>query len=77
MGPDHCLSFYFMQLILSRLDRKMQFEKWAVIIFVRYIECKMSKELGRPYIHVHVITFLHMPFTCMYMWTRYKTCREI
>ena len=25
----------FMHLILSRLDRKMQFEKWTVIIFVQ------------------------------------------
>ena len=39
------------------------------------LEGKMSKKLGRPYIDVHVTTFLHILF--MYRQTRYNSHRKI
>ena len=40
-----------------------------------FLEGKMSKKLGRPFIDVHVTTCLNILF--MYRWTRYNSHRKI
>ena len=54
----------FMLLILSRLDRKMQFEKWTVIIFV---QCRTA--LSSP---SQLTTMLRITGDCKNMKTRRK-----